>query len=223
MEHKNIRLIIVAVIAFTILSAGFSITVTKNNNNSLITPKEVQSTTYVLQLGSKPTNSNNGQKQIDDFLVVIENNKGILYKVANSYCRNIDDRKDLIQEIIIQLWKSFDNYDKKFKHSTWMFRISLNVAISFYRKENSRKRISNSLTTDIFNLADIEISDENETNLGLLNQAISKLNDLNKALILLYLEEKNYKEILEIMGITETNVALKISRIKDKLKNEFNQ
>lgn len=161
------------------------------------------------------------KSRTDDFLVVIENNKGILYKVANSYCRNIADRKDLIQEIIIQLWKSFDNYDEKFKYSTWMYRISLNVAISFYRKENSRKRISNSLTKDIFDFADIEISDKNETNLGLLNQAISKLNDLNKALILLYLEEKNYKEISEIIGITETNVATKIGRIKRQIKKEI--
>ena len=158
------------------------------------------------------------KSRTDDFLVVIENNKGILYKVANSYCRNIADRKDLIQEIIIQLWKSFDNYDEKFKYSTWMYRISLNVAISFYKKENSRKRILNSLTTDIFDFADIEISDKNETNLGLLNQAISKLNDLNKALILLYLEEKSYKEISEIIGITETNVATKIGRIKRQIK-----
>jgi RNA polymerase sigma factor (sigma-70 family) len=159
----------------------------------------------------------------DNFLVVIESNKGILYKVANSYCRDIEDRKDLIQEIIMQLWKSFDNYNEKFKYSTWMYRISLNVAISFYRKENSRKRISNSLTTAVFDFTDTEISEEKETNLGILNEIISKLNDLNKALILLYLEEKNYKEISEIIGITETNVATKIGRIKSRLKKEFNQ
>ncbi len=157
------------------------------------------------------------------FLVVIETNKGILYKVANSYCRNSEDRKDLIQEIVIHLWKSFDNYNERFKYSTWMYRISLNVAISFYRKENSRKRISNSLTTDILDSAETEISDENESNLGILNQIISKLNDLDKALILLYLEEKSYEEISEIIGITETNVATKISRIKIKLKSEFKQ
>jgi len=156
------------------------------------------------------------------FLVVVENNKGILFKVANSYCRNIEDRKDLVQEIILQLWKSFDNYNEKFKLSTWIYRISLNVAISFYRKENSRKRISNPITTDIFDFSDTEISDEKETNLGILNHIISELNDLNKALILLYLEEKSYKEISEIIGITETNVATKIGRIKSKLKKEFN-
>lgn len=159
----------------------------------------------------------------DNFLEIIEINKGILYKVANSYCKNIDDRKDLIQEIIIQLWKSFDNYNKKFKYSTWMYRISLNVAISFYRKDTTRKRISNPLTIDIIDFTDTEMSDEKETNLGKLNQIISKLNDLNKALMLLYLEEKNYKEISEIIGITESNVATKINRIKDKIKNEFTQ
>lgn len=158
-----------------------------------------------------------------DFLEVIETNKGILYKVANSYCRNNEDRKDLLQEIILQLWKSFDNYNEQYKYSTWIYRISLNVAISFFRKENSRKRISNSLTTDIFDFTDTEVSDENETNLGLLNQVISTLNDLDKALMLLYLEEKNYAEISEIIGITETNVATKISRIKIRLKKEFNQ
>ncbi len=157
----------------------------------------------------------------DKFLDVVERNKGILYKVTNSYCRNFEDRKDLIQEIILQLWKSFENYDEKYKYSTWMYRISLNVAISFYRKENTRKRISNPLTPDIFNLKDTLKFDENETNLGILNEIISRLNDLDKALILLYLEEKNYKEISEIIGITETNVATKISRIKDKLKVEF--
>lgn len=163
------------------------------------------------------------RNKTDNFLNVIESNKGILYKVANSYCRNNEDRKDLIQEIILQLWKSYDNYNEKFKYSTWMFRISLNVAISFYRKENSRKRISNLLTTDIIDFSDIEISEEKETNLGILNQIISELNDLNKALMLLYLEEKSYKEISEIIGISETNVATKISRIKSKLKKEFAQ
>lgn len=158
-----------------------------------------------------------------NFLAIVENNKGILFKVANSYCRNIEDRKDLVQEIILQLWKSFDNYNKKFKLSTWIYRISLNVAISFYRKEKSRKRISNSLTTDIFDFSETEIADEKETNLGILNQIISELNDLNKALMLLYLEEKSYKEISGIIGITETNVATKIGRIKSKLKKEFNQ
>jgi RNA polymerase sigma-70 factor (ECF subfamily) len=162
-----------------------------------------------------------------DFLSVIEEHKGILYKVANTYCRNIEDRKDLIQEIIIQLWKSFDDYNDKFKYSTWVYRISLNVAISFYRKENSRQRISHLLTTDIFDFTttdeELNTVEEKKSNLSLLNQIISELKDLDKALILLYLEEKNYNEISEIIGITETNVATKLSRIKNKLKKKYAQ
>ncbi|MFZ1705890.1 MAG: sigma-70 family RNA polymerase sigma factor [Saprospiraceae bacterium] len=157
------------------------------------------------------------------FLDIIGKNKGILYKVSNIYCRSFEDRKDLIQEIILQLWKSFDNYNDQFKYSTWIYRIALNVAISFYRKEVRRSQISNALSTDILDFPDDELPQKKESNLGLLNQLISQLNDLDKALILLYLEERNYKEISEIIGITETNVATKISRIKIKLQKEFNK
>jgi RNA polymerase sigma-70 factor (ECF subfamily) len=156
------------------------------------------------------------------FLTVIEANKGILYKVANSYCRNVEDRKDLVQEIIIQLWKSFDNYDTNFRISTWMYRISLNVAISFYRKEKTWKKISSPLTEGIILFTDNE-SDDKNSDLGILQQLISQLKDLDKALILLYLEEKSHKEISHIMGISETNVATKISRIKSDLKQNLKQ
>lgn len=157
------------------------------------------------------------------FLEVIQQHKGILYKVANSYCKNKEDRKDLVQEIAIQLWKSFERYDHAYKYSTWMYRIALNVAISFYRKEHSRQRISNSLSIDIFEFENTENDLEKEHNLQLLDQLIAKLNHLDKALLLLYLEEKNHAEIAEIIGITTTNVATKISRIKAKLKKEFEQ
>ena len=159
----------------------------------------------------------------DIFLSVVQTNKGIIYKVVNSYCQNIEDRKDLVQEIIIQLWKSFDNYDDNFKHSTWMYRISLNVAISFYRKENRRKKISNPLIDGIINFSDNDDFEDKETDLGILQQMISQLKDLDKALILLYLEEKSYKEISQIICISETNVATKINRIKNSLKQKFTQ
>lgn len=159
----------------------------------------------------------------DIFLSVVQSNKGIIYKVANSYCKNVEDRKDLIQEIIIQLWKSFDNYDDNFKHSTWMYRISLNVAISFYRKENSRKKILNPLTDGIINFQYNDGFEDKENDLSILQQIISQLKDLDKALMLLYLEEKSHKEISQIIGISETNVATKINRIKNSLKQKFNQ
>ena len=165
----------------------------------------------------------NKNEKSDIFLSLIQSNKGIIYKVANSYCENVEDRKDLVQEIIIQLWKSFDEYDDNYKYSTWMYRISLNVAISFYRKENSRKKISNPITEGILNFTENESLEDKESDLGILQQLILELKDLDKALMLLYLEEKNHKEISQIIGISETNVATKIYRIKNVLRQKFTQ
>lgn len=160
-----------------------------------------------------------GEKDI--FLSVIEANKGIIYKIANSYCIDPEDRKDLFQEIVSQLWRSFDKYSDQYKYSTWIYRIALNVAISFYRKENRRKVISSPISEGVFNLTDIDDTTETESNLRLLQQFIQELKDLDKALMLLYLEEKSHREIAEIIGITETNVATKIGRIKLLLKQKF--
>lgn len=160
-----------------------------------------------------------GKKDI--FLSVIEANKGIVYKIANSYCKNPEDRKDLIQEIVSQLWRAFGNYSDRYKYSTWIYRIALNVAISFYRKENRRKAVSSPISEGVFNLTDMEDATETESNLRLLQQFIQELKDLDKALMLLYLEEKSHREIAEIVGISETNVATKIGRIKQLLKQKF--
>src|SRR5258706_15969436 len=155
------------------------------------------------------------------FLSVIECNKGILYKVANLYCKDSEERKDLVQEIIIQLWESFENYTSQYKYSTWIYRIALNVAISFYRKENRREHVSNPLSDGILNFVDTNVTGETEKEIGLLQQFISELKELDKALMLLYLEEKSHKEIAEIIGISETNVSTKIGRIKTILKQKF--
>lgn len=159
----------------------------------------------------------------DTFITTIDTHKKIIYKIVNSYCQNTEDRKDLEQEIIIQLWNSFDKYNAEYKYSTWMYRIALNVAISFYRKEKKW-----AIKNDFYNEDSIySITDENEYdteldhNIKLLQEFINKLNELNKALMLLYLEGKSHEEIAEILGITKTNVATKISRLKLKLKKEF--
>ncbi len=157
------------------------------------------------------------------FLSVIETNKGIIYKVANSFCRDVEDRKDLAQEIIFKLWKSFETYNEQFKHSTWIYRISLNVAISFYRKEKSRSKINAPLSESIFNIADFPDNKTAEQSSFFLTQFILELKELDRALMILYLEEKSHKEIAEIIGITETNVATKIGRIKTILKQKFSQ
>jgi RNA polymerase sigma-70 factor, ECF subfamily len=157
----------------------------------------------------------------DLFLSFIHVNKGIIYKVANSYCNNVEDRKDLVQEIIVQLWKSFDNYSDEYKYSTWMYRIALNTAISFYRKQNRRKDVSNPLSNDILYLVDTGVINEIEENIGFLQQFIAELKEFDRALMLLYLEEKSQKEIGEIMGISMSNVATKVNRIKKILKQKF--
>lgn len=159
----------------------------------------------------------------DFFLSVIETNKGIIYKVANLYCKDAEDRKDLVQEIVLKLWKSFDSYNDQFKHSTWIYRISLNAAISFYRKEKLRKKIMSPFSEGLFNVIDFEHNKQIEQTTLFLNQFISELKDLDKALMLLYLEEKSHKEMADIIGITETNVATKIGRLKTILKNKFSQ
>ncbi len=165
----------------------------------------------------------NNQDKNNLFISVIDAHKGILYKVTNAYCKDKEDRKDLIQEIYIQLWKSFGNYNDDYKYSTWIYRISLNVAISFYRKENSRKKVNNPFSSEIFNFSDTSNTNEEETNFNILQQFIAELKELDKAIMLLYLEEKKYKEIAEIIGYSETNVATKINRIKTKLKEKFSQ
>ncbi|WP_113654142.1 RNA polymerase sigma factor [Pedobacter namyangjuensis] len=157
-----------------------------------------------------------------DFLEIIDANKRIIFKICNSYCRNAVDREDLAQEIIFQLWKSWDRYDSNFKLSTWMYRIALNVAISFYRKEG--KSTETVLMGDqLIEVAEEKLEEGLEKNLSALQQFINELKPLDKALIILYLEEKSHKEIADIMGITTTNVATKVGRIKDQLKQRFSK
>jgi len=159
------------------------------------------------------------QQEKDDFIKLIAENNGIIIKICNSYCHNKIDREDLAQEIIYTLWKGGKTFNPDFKFSTWMYRVALNVAISFYRVN---KKLKNNIP---FTETDIEDkifeSTPLEENLNLLQQKIAALKELDKALIILYFEEKSYKEIAEIIGITATNVATKISRIKEKLKQDI--
>ncbi|SHN42561.1 RNA polymerase sigma factor [Chitinophaga sp. CF418] len=158
-------------------------------------------------------------KEDNAFLLVIEQHKGIIYKIANSYCKNTEDRKDLIQEIVYQLWRSFGGYNDQYKYSTWLYRIALNVAISFYRKDSKRAGRTSGLTADIIIAAEEE--EDTGPQLKLLQRFISELPELDRAIMILYLEEKSYREIAEILGLTETNIATKINRIKNKLKRKF--
>ena len=157
----------------------------------------------------------------DNFISVVQSHKGIIYKIANSYCKDPEDRKDLVQEVILQLWNSFDKYRDQFKYSTWIYRIALNTAISFYRKQRRRTEASSPFSDEILFIANPLNDIETDEKLLLLQKFIFELRQLDKALMLLYLDEKSYKEIADVMGISESNVATKISRIKIILKEKF--
>lgn len=156
-----------------------------------------------------------------EFTRRIQENKRIIYRICNSYCSGKNDRDDLAQEIIYNLWKSFDNFNAAFKFSTWMYRIALNIAISFYRREKKFKNHNPVLEGLIVFEETPEDKTEVEKNLQLLDVFISELKEIDRAIILLYLDDKSHKEISEITGFTETNVATKINRIKDRLRKNF--
>jgi RNA polymerase sigma factor (sigma-70 family) len=156
-----------------------------------------------------------------EFLQLIRDNKGILFKISSSYCRNRDDREDLMQEIIYQLWKSAQSFDTNRKFSTWMYRIALNVAISYYRRQR-RSGLRIHFGGDLHLIEDRgDEPDGTDEKIDLLQQFIAELGELEKALMILYLEERPYREIADILGITETNVATKLSRIKGRLREQF--
>ena len=159
------------------------------------------------------------EKSTQNFLSVIENHKGIIYKVAGLYTKDSEDRKDLAQEIIFQLWRSFEQYDEQYKLSTWIYRIALNVSISFYRKKKRRESIFHPLSGEVFSVHEEESSQHEDVKL--LQQFIKELKELDRAIIILTLDGNSQKETAEILGLTETNVSTRVGRIKTILKKKF--
>jgi RNA polymerase sigma factor (sigma-70 family) len=158
----------------------------------------------------------------ESFVKIIKSNKRIIYKVVNTYCSDVDDKKDLEQEIIIQLWKSFQSYDNQFQLSTWIYRIAMNVSISFYRSNLNRKSRTTSINKSIFQEIEFDNdTDEENEHRRLLHEFIQQLDEFNREILVLYLDDYSYKEIAEIVGITESNVGTKINRIKKKMQEDF--
>ena len=151
------------------------------------------------------------------YLDILEKHKGIVFKVARSYCSNEFDREDLVQEILAQIWRSLDSYNDAFKVSTWMYRVALNVAISVYRKDKSAAYKHTEIEDRLLTYDMVQES-ENEQNLSALYAFINELNDIDKAVLLMYLEGENQAEIAANLNITISNVSTKINRIKQKLK-----
>ena len=149
-----------------------------------------------------------------EFVQIINQNQGILHKVCRIYCVNATEREDLFQEIVLQLWKSFPSFRGESKMTTWMYRIALNTAISGVRK----KRIATTELALFTNQIADQPQQNNEDELNRLYKSIERLSDIEKSIVLLYLEDKPYDEIAEIIGITANHVAVKMSRIKEKLR-----
>ncbi|AXE21962.1 RNA polymerase subunit sigma-70 (plasmid) [Runella rosea] len=156
-----------------------------------------------------------------DFLHLLNIHRGILYKVCNLYLDNVEDRQDLFQEIVLQLWKAFPSFRNESAPSTWMYRVALNTAISNFRKRGKEgKKIE--LTASELQVPDVRYDDEINELAIRLREAIECLNAIEKAIILLYLDERSYTEIAAITGISLSNVGVKINRIKSKLKTIIN-
>lgn len=162
------------------------------------------------------------KKELENkFLTDFEANQNIVHKVCRIYTTNQDAHNDLFQEITIQLWKNYSKFRGDAKFSTWMYRVALNTAISLYRK-STRSIKTQDFTDYSFKIKAEEYDDTEEVQLKALYGAIRKLNDIDKALIFLYLEDKPYKEISETLGISEVNARVKMNRAKDKLKKVLN-
>ncbi|MGH8077300.1 MAG: RNA polymerase sigma factor [Lysobacter sp.] len=158
----------------------------------------------------------------DEFRELLERHRKIVFKVVNTYSRQADDRADLAQEIAVQLWRAFPGYDAQRTFSTWMYRIALNVAISHVRSEAHRQRHAMPRDDELHDIADDNGPDhEADERVRALHLFIAQLEPLNRALLLLYLEDHSTREIADILGISETNVSTKISRLKQRIRSDI--
>lgn len=154
------------------------------------------------------------------FDALLQRHRGIVHKVAGSYARGTEDRADLVQEIAVQLWRAWPGYDPSRCFSTWMYRIALNTAITFLRGEAQRRRHAVPLEEHVHDLADDHGFDpEAHERIRVLQRFMATLGPLDRALLLLYLEERSGREIAEVLGIGESNVSTRIGRLKQRLRD----
>ena len=155
--------------------------------------------------------------QKEEFIKLLNANQGIIYKICNLYANTNEDKKDLEQEIILQLWKSFPNFKGRSKFSTWLYKIAFNTAIANIRK-SKKHPVFEAFSGKESNIPYIEDIDYFSDDINKLYKAIAKLKNLDKAIMILYLEKHSYLEISEIIGITEKNVSVRLTRIKVRIK-----
>lgn len=162
------------------------------------------------------------EKQLKiQFAGIISQNQGILHKISSLYCNDPEEKKDLFQEILYQLWRSYPTFRNESKISTWIYRVALNTAITFLRKQKAKPGQS-SFTEIIPDIQDDSEQELLDRQFKLLYKSIEKLDKVEKAIIMLYLEGASYEEIADIIGITSNHVGVKLNRIKAKLKSLIN-
>ncbi len=152
------------------------------------------------------------------FVNLIQEYEGTIYKIARLYINSEVDLDDLYQEIVLQLWKAFPSFQGKSAAGTWLYRVALNTAITYLKKR--RKRVE---TVSLFWGIDqfkVDDNDPRKRQIALLYELVSKLDSLDKGLVLLYLENKSHQEIADIVGISVSNVGTRINRIKKKLRDK---
>jgi len=154
-------------------------------------------------------------KQKEEFINLLDRNQGIIHKISILYSSTHHDKEDLFQEICLQLWRSYTRFRGDSSFSTWMYKVALNTAISYIRKGQREIPVENIIP--VYN--ESADDDSNDEYSNLLYNAIGKLSRVDRALILLWLDEKSYEEISSIIGITKTNVSVKLVRIKKTLEN----
>lgn len=150
------------------------------------------------------------------FVNAIGEHKGIIFKVCRMYCPAGEDCDDLYQDIVVQLWRAWESFRGEAKLSTWIYRVALNTAISGLRRDK-RKPENHQLSPDLLQLPQ-EDAQRKKEEIEMLHMAIARLSDVEKAMVMLYLEEQSYEDIAHIMGITQNNVRVKMLRIREKLR-----
>ncbi|MFK7050795.1 MULTISPECIES: RNA polymerase sigma factor [Flavobacterium] len=155
------------------------------------------------------------------FVSQLKDNQNLVHKICRLYTQNEEEHNDLFQEITIQLWKAYPQFRGDSKFSTWAYRVALNTAITLYRKSSKSIHTVEFETGRHFVLQE-DYNYQEEENLKLLYKAVYQLNDIEKALVFMYLEDKDYTEISETLGISEVNARVKMNRIKTKLKQIIN-
>lgn len=150
------------------------------------------------------------------FLTLINQHKAIIHKVSKMYMNDAELQRDLFQEIVMQLWKAYPSFKGNSKFSTWMYRVALNTALVYFKKDN--RKVDKTPLDENIDIVDVNESELKEEKLAYLYKAVQELNAVEKALIFLFLENQSHREIAENLGITEVNARVKLNRTKEKLQ-----